>query len=159
MRTVASVPETQTDLMSLLPYAVAFAAGATGDVAEVTALETKLRTWAKEDPLDAVLATILGGGIAYYLAEKDTNPDCNNPWDGILYMVTTMSMGATTDVKPTTQAGQALTAFVQTFGPTLALSAFEAPAAEKRAAAAQEAAVQVAILERLERIVQLLEQR
>lgn len=144
------------DFSALVPVAMGFLSGTLDDAA---ALKHKLRTWAKEDPMDAVLATILGGGLAFYLVEKDTHPELASPWDGILYMVTTLSMGSMTDLRPTTKAGQALTAFVQTFGTTLALSAFEPPASEKRAAAAQEAAVQLAILERLDRIVNLLEQK
>lgn len=145
--------------MQLLPFALAFVSGATGDEIRVDELKTKLRAWAKDDPMDAVLATIIGGGLAFYLVEKDTHPELEGPWDGILYMVTTLSMGSTTTTVPSTPAGRALTAFVQTFGTTLALNAFDAPAAEKRAAADQEAAVQVAILERLDRIVQLLEKQ
>ena len=141
--------------MQLVPFAVAFAAGATGDVAEVNALKAKLRTWAKDDPMDAVLATILGGGLAFYLAEKESNAALATPWDGVLQMAGAIWHGSS--VAPTTAAGRALVAFVQAFGPTLALSVFDDTAAEKRAAAAQEAATQAAMLERLDRIVQLLE--
>lgn len=145
----------QTDLTSLLPFAIAFAAGATGDVAEIAALKTKLRTWAKDDPMDAVLATVLGGGLAYYLAERESNGSLATPWDGVLQMAGAIWHG--TQVAPTTAAGRALVAFVQAVGPTLALSFFDDTAAEKRAAAAQEAAMQAAMLERLDKIVQLLE--
>lgn len=156
--TAEPTPASSLDLGALMPLALGIMAGATGDASEVAALKHKLRTWAKEDPMDAVLATVLGGGLAFYLAEKDTHPELTSPWDGVLYIATTLSVGSMTSLVPTTKVGQALTAFVQTFGSALALSVFDPPAAEKRAAAAQETALQLAILERLDRIVTLLEQ-
>jgi hypothetical protein len=148
-----------TDIMALMPLALGLLSGATGDASELGALKHKLRTWAKDDPMDAVMATVLGGGLAFYLAEKDTNAQIGNAWDGILYMVHTLAMGSTTETKPTTATGHALASFVQTFGPALALSAFDPTAAEKKASAAEQQAVQLAILERLDRIVQLLEKQ
>jgi len=53
----------------------------------------------------------------------------------------------------------ALATFAQTFGPSLATNALEPPAANDRAEAAAQNAVQLAILERLDRIVNLLEQK
>lgn len=140
--------------MSLVPIALAFTSGAMGDIG---ALKTKLRAWAKDDPMDAILATILGGGVAFYLAEKDAHPELASPWDGVLHMATTLWHGSS--LQPATAAGRALVAFVQAFGPTLVLAAFDEPAAEKHAAEKQAAQVQLAILERLDRIVQLLERQ
>lgn len=137
--------------------ALAFTSGAMGDLG---ALKTKLRAWAKDDPMDAILATILGGGVAYYLAEKDSHPELANPWDGVLHMATTLWHGPS--LQPATPAGRALVAFVQAFGPTLVLAAFDDPAPkhdDKQRAEQQAAAVQLAILERLDRIVQLLEKQ
>lgn len=142
------------DLAPLLPVAL----GLLGEGNDLAAVKSGLRAWAKKDPIDALLATVLGGGIAFYLAERHTNPGCKNPWDGILYMATALSVGYD-NLFPTTTAGHALATFVQTFGPSLAANALEEPAAVERAAEAQQNAVQLAILERLDRIVNLLEQK
>lgn len=140
------------DLAPLIPVAL----GLLGEGEDLAKFKTGLRAWAKKDPIDALLATVLGGGIAFYLAERNTNPGCKNPWDGILYMATALSVGYD-NLFPTTTAGHALATFVQTFGPSLAANALEAPAADEARAEAAQNAVQLAILERLDRIVHLLE--
>jgi voltage-gated potassium channel len=126
-------------------------------------MKAELRNWAKRDPIDALIATVLGGGLAFYLAERDTNPNCTAPWDGILYMSTALSVGYD-NLFPTTPIGHALAVFAQTFGPGLANAALEPPAAELAAAAAEAAArasddaeVNRQILARLEDIVGLLQ--
>ena len=141
------------DLVKYVPLALALFDGANGDYADA---KQGLRKWAKEDPMDALVALVLGGGLAFYAAEKDTNPGCKNPWDGILYMATALSVGYD-NLFPTTTAGHALATFAQTLGPSLAANALEPPAREERAVEAQQNAVQLAILERLDRIVKLLE--
>ena len=147
------------DLVRLLPIALGLLASEDGQYAS---LKQDLRRWAKDDPIDALVATVLGGGIAFYLAERDTNPGCATPWDAILYMATCLSVGYD-NVFPTTPTGHALASLVQTFGPALSGMAFDAPAAEARAEAeaaraeaAEAAAVNRAILARLEDIVRLL---
>lgn len=142
------------DLAPLIPAALALFSN--GD--DLSGLKRGLRAWAEKDPMDALFALVVGGGIAFYAAEKDTNPGCKSPWDGVLYMATALSVGYD-NLFPTTTAGHALATFAQTFGPSLANAAFEPPAAEKRAAEEAQAKVQLAILERLERIVQLLEKQ
>jgi voltage-gated potassium channel len=143
------------ELKALLPYALAFLS-ADGPDSGYTGLKQELRDWAKKDPLDALVAVVLGGGIAFYIAERESNPACNSPWDGILYMSTALSVGYD-NLFPTTSAGHALATFAQTFGPALANAAFDPPAAEKLAAEAEAAATNKAILARLEDIVRLLE--
>ena len=141
-------------LAPLIPVAL----GLLGEGNDLATLKHGLRAWAKKDPIDALLATVLGGGIAFYLAERGTNPACKNPWDGILYMATALSVGYD-NLFPTTTAGHALATFVQTFGPSLAANALEPTAADDRANEVAQNAVQLAILERLDRIVNLLEQK
>ncbi|HMG55402.1 MAG TPA: hypothetical protein VK601_18015 [Kofleriaceae bacterium] len=153
------------DLVGLLPIALGLLAA---DGGQYASLKSDLRTWAKDDPIDALVATVLGGGIAFYLAERDTNPACAKPWDGILYIATCLSVGYD-NVFPTTPTGHALATLVQSFGPALAGMAFDTPAAEVRAEAeAARAAEQAAraeaaerdraILARLDEIVRLLGQ-
>src|SRR5262245_9094224 len=71
------------ELVTLLPIALGLLA-AEGN--EYASLKQDLRRWAKDDPIDALVATVLGGGLAFYLAERDGNPNCTTPWDGILYI-------------------------------------------------------------------------
>jgi len=149
-------------LLRLAPFALALL-----DVddpgAAYASLKQDVRRFAKGDPVDALLVTVVGGGIAFYLAERGTNPACRSPWDGILYLATCLSVGYD-NLFPTTTTGHALASAVQTFGPALANMAFDAPAAETAAAAAATAAaaaeaadVNRQILARLDDIVRLLD--
>lgn len=140
------------ELVTLLPIALGLLA-AEGN--EYASLKQDLRRWAKDDPIDALVATVLGGGIAFYLAEQGKNPNCTTPWDGILYIATCLSVGYD-NLFPTTPTGHALASLVQTFGPALSGMAFDAPAVEARAEADDDAAVNRAILARLDDIVRLL---
>jgi len=148
------------ELATLLPVALGLLASHGDDYA---ALKQDLRRWAKDDPVDALAATVIGGGLAFYLAERASNPACATPWDGILYIATCLSVGYD-NVFPTTPTGHALASLVQTFGPALSGMAFDAPASEARAEAeaaraeaAEAAAVNRAILARLDDIAKLLE--
>jgi hypothetical protein len=132
------------------------------DSGELDELKRGIRTWAKKDPMDALFTTVFGGGLAFYLAERDTNPNCVNAWDGILYMSTALSVGYD-NLFPTTPIGHALATFAQSFGPALANNVFDATAAETDAADAKAAALTEeaaatnrAILARLEDVVRLL---
>ena len=140
------------ELVRLLPVALGLLA-AEGD--QYAQLKQGLRRWAKDDPIDALVATVLGGGLAFYLAEHDHNPSCATPWDGILYMATCLSVGYD-NLFPTTPTGHALASLVQTFGPALSGMAFDPPAAEATNAAEADAEVNRAILARLDDIVRLL---
>src|SRR6185295_11113913 len=124
-------------LLKLAPFALALL-GTDDPAAMFASLEQDVRRFAKDDPVDALLVTVVGGGIAFYLAERDSNPACRSPWDGILYLATCLSVGYD-NLFPTTTTGHALASAVQTFGPALANMAFDAPAAETAAAAARAA--------------------
>src|SRR5439155_2947443 len=101
---------------SLVPLGLAFLAADGKDYADLKKL---LRTWAKDDPIDALLLTAFGGGIAFYLAERGKNPNIATPWDAILYAATCFSVGYD-NTFPVTDAGHALATLIQTFGPALA---------------------------------------
>ncbi|MBX3161827.1 MAG: hypothetical protein KF773_38050 [Deltaproteobacteria bacterium] len=141
-------------LMPLAPVALAFLAGEAG----YDGIKDELRGWAQRDPVDALLAVVLGGGVAFYLAEREDNPACQSPWDGILYLSTALSAGHD-DRFPTTPTGHALATFARTFGPALARGALAPTAADRAAADRAAAQQQVAVLERLDRIIELLDQR
>ena len=116
-----------------------------------SALKTDVRAAVTRDPLDAALATALGGAWLFWLAERDTNPKVTSFWDALVFVTTCMSVGYA-DVFARTDSGKAIAAFVMTIGPTLTSKLLEAPAAETQAAAREEAEVQRAILARLDAI-------
>lgn len=110
------------------------------------------------DPLDTLAATILGGSYLFYLAEKGKNPKVQNFWDALTFITTCLSVGYH-DVFARTDAGKAIASFVMTFGPTMSARALDAPAAEAAAEQAEAAAVQKAILLRLDAIHEALQKR
>lgn len=140
------------ELVALLPVALGLLTTGGNEYAQ---LKDGLRRWAAEDPIDALVAAVLGGGLAFYLAERTTSQRCETPWDGILYVATCLSAGHDSTY-PTTPTGHAIASLVRTFGPALAASAFAPPAAEARATAAAAAEVDRQILARLDDIVHLL---
>jgi len=139
------------ELKSLLPLGLAFLAADTQDYAD---LKRTLRTWAKDDPIDALLLTAFGGGIAFYLAERGKNPNIQTPWDAVLYVATCFSVGYD-NTFPVTEAGHALATMVQTFGPAMAGQALNPPASEPDEALE----INKQILGKLDDIVRLLEAR
>ena len=153
---MASSPGPVTDLLATFAPLVPLALGFLGGDGSYQTVKNDLRELATDDPVDAILAAVIGGGLAFYLAERDTNPACKNPWDGILYIATCLSVGYD-NLFPTTVTGHAISSAIQTFGPALAARSLDTPAAQLRAAQAEEAAVNRAILARLEDIVRLLE--
>jgi hypothetical protein len=132
----------KADIGALLPLALGLYA--MHDLDGWTHVKTELRRWAKRDPIDALMTTVIGGGVAFYLAEHASNASCATPWDGILYMSTALSVGYD-NTFPTTPAGHALATFAQTFGPALAGAAFEEPGGDRE------------LLARLDEIVKLLQ--
>ena len=157
-------PGVVEELGGLLPIALGlYALKDSSDDFET--MKSEIRAWAKKDPIDALIAVVFGGGVAFYLAERDTNPNCANAWDGILYMSTSLSVGYD-NLFPTTPIGHALATFAQTFGPALSGAALDptgqelaAAQAEAAARATEDAEVNRAILARLEDIVQLLQRQ
>lgn len=152
-------------LAALAPFAPIALALLAGDepLDKYREVKQALRDFVDDDPMDAMVAAVLGGGLAFYLAERDTNPTCATPWDGMLFMATCLSGGCDPNA-PTTVAGHAVAALVQTFGLGLSVKAYDLPKAAKARAEALEAAarddaadVNRQILARLEDIVRLLE--
>lgn len=141
------------EFRSLMPVALGLYALKDSD--DFTEMKRSVRAWAKRDPIDALYTTVFGGGLAFYLAERGSNPNCVTAWDGILYMSTALSVGYD-NLFPTTPIGHALATFAQTFGPALSGAALDPPQAEVDAKEAEEAAVNRAILARLDDIVRLL---
>lgn len=141
------------------------AATQSGEGGELAALKDKLRGAAKDEPIDALLATVLGGGLLFYKLERGKNPRVNTYWDAVLYVATSLSVGYD-DCFPRTESGNALAALLHTFGPSLAANALSPPRTAQEAAAKEAAAkdaellaVNKAILARLEDIATSLKSR
>jgi voltage-gated potassium channel len=141
------------------------AATQSGEGGELGALKDKLRGLAKDDPIDALMATVLSGGLLFYKLEHGKNPRVKTYWDAVLYVATSLSVGYN-DCFPKTESGAALASLLHTFGPSLAANALSPPRAAQeaaaKAAAAKDAellAVNKAILARLEDIATALKDR
>ena len=111
-----------------------------------------------EDPLNAIVATVLVGAAAFYAAERHENPKVNSFFDALVYVSTNLSVGYS-DIFAKTEAGKAIGATLMTYGPALAARAFDQPKeAEERAAEGErsEAALKD-IADKLELILQELQ--
>ena len=89
-------------------------------------LKTDLRAAVERDPMDAVLATVLGGSFLFYLAERSVNPKIKSPWDALVFVSTCLSVGYA-DSFARTPAGKAIATAVMTFGPALSARVLDAP--------------------------------
>ena len=110
------------------------------------------RDMATRDPLDALASVVGTGTLLFYLAEKGKNPKCENIWDALNFITTCLSVGYD-DVYARTSAGKAIAAFIMTVGPSMATRAFDPPRIEAERAAAQTAAMQRAVVDRLDSIL------
>jgi hypothetical protein len=137
-----------------------FSAGG-GDLSYGT-LKQGFRELVQRDPLDSLLATVLGGSYLFYLAEKGKNPRCETLWDAIVFIATSVSVGNSGGFAQT-ESGKAIAAFVMTFGPAMAAAALNPPAGAPKEPvvttspeAAEALALQRSILERLDAILEAM---
>jgi hypothetical protein len=79
-----------------------------------------------EDPLNAIVFTVLLGAAAFYAAERNVNPKVNTFYDALVYVSTNLSVGYS-DIFAKTEAGKAIGATLMTYGPALAARAFDVP--------------------------------
>jgi len=87
-----------------------------------------------QDPLNAVVFTVLLGAAAFYSAERGVNPKVNSYFDALVYVSTNLSVGYS-DIFAKTEAGKGIAATLMTYGPALAARAFDVPnEAQERAA-------------------------
>jgi hypothetical protein len=117
-------------------------------------LKRQFRRALVRDPIDSLLATVLIGSYLFWVAERDANPKCSTYLDALVFISTSLSVGYD-DVFARTDAGKAITTFMQTFGPALTSSALErrADAMEEHLEVSQE------MLDRLDAILEALRQR
>lgn len=111
-----------------------------------------------EDPMNAIVATVLVGAAAFYAAERYENPKVNSFFDALVYVSTNLSVGYS-DIFAKTEAGKAIGATLMTYGPALAARVFDHPNEVKERAAEgerSEAALR-GIADKLELILQELQ--
>ncbi|MFO0561101.1 MAG: ion channel [Polyangiales bacterium] len=116
----------------------------------------ELRAAVSRDPLDALIVTCLGGAWLFYLAEKDENEKVRSFWDALVFVTTSLSVGYA-NMFAVTPAGKAIASALMTIGPTMAARALDAPAAEREAQESESLAVQRALIERIDALVQRID--
>src|SRR5262245_47661991 len=114
-----------------------------------------LRDLATRDPMDSLVTVVGAGTVLFYLAEKGKNDKVKDIWDALNFITTCLSVGYD-DVFARTSAGKAIASFVMTVGPKLSASIFDPPRREAEREAAEAAATQRAIVERLDAILEAL---
>jgi voltage-gated potassium channel len=120
-----------------------------------------LRDKQAQDPMQAVVYTVLLGAAAFYAAEREHNPKINSFYDALTYVSTNLSVGYS-DIFAKTEAGKAIGSALMAYGPALAARAFDVPnEARERVAEAERSEVSLKrIADKLELILaELQEQR
>lgn len=79
-----------------------------------------------EDPMNAIVFTVLLGAAAFYAAERGQNPKVTSYFDALIYVSTNLSVGYS-DIFAKTDTGKAIGATLMTYGPALAARAFDPP--------------------------------
>jgi hypothetical protein len=90
-----------------------------------------------EDPMNAVVLTVLVGAAAFYVAEREHNPKVNSYLDALVYVATNLSVGYA-DIFAKTESGKAIGAALMTYGPALAARVFDTPGEARERAAESE---------------------
>ncbi|MFO0587674.1 MAG: ion channel [Polyangiaceae bacterium] len=115
----------------------------------------KVRDLATRDPMDSLVTVVGVGTVLFYLAEKGKNDKCNTIWDALTFITTCLSVGYD-DVFAKTSSGKAIASFVMTVGPQLSGSLFDPPRSEAEREAEGQAALQRAVVARLDSILDAL---
>ena len=115
-----------------------------------------------KDPMGSVLAAVLGGAWLFYKAERGHNPKVKSYYDALVYVSTNLSVGYS-DIFAKTPRGKAIGTALMTYGPAMSAKIFDTPTAPDPAAAPPAAAVATPlagskeVLDRLDRILAILE--
>jgi voltage-gated potassium channel len=79
-----------------------------------------------EDPMNAIVLTVLAGAAAFYAVEREQNPKVNSFYDALVYVSTNLSVGYS-DIFAKTEAGKAIGSALMTYGPAMAARVFDVP--------------------------------
>lgn len=85
-----------------------------------------LRDKQAEDPMKAIVTTVLAGAAAFYAVERHENPKVTSFVDALVYVSTNLSVGYS-DILAKTDAGKAIGSALMAYGPALATRAFDPP--------------------------------
>ena len=89
--------------------------------------ESHFLDWAEANPMETAYSFLASSAVAFYYAEKDSNPQVNTYVDAFHYIATCASVGYA-DIFPVTQTGKAIAALVMVIGPSVADRAWNRPA-------------------------------
>jgi hypothetical protein len=133
----------------------ALAAATEPDLGQGTLARLKERVREKytDDPLGTTLTTVLVASWLFYRAERGHNPKVTSFYDALVYVSTNLSVGYS-DIFAKTPAGKSIGSTLMTFGPAMAAGLLDEPGAAKKSDADSRA-----VVERLDRILAVLEQR
>ncbi len=121
----------------------------------IAKLKAGIREKYAGDPMGSTLTTVLVASWLFYRAERGHNPRVKTFYDALIYVSTNLSVGYS-DIFAKTQAGKMIGSALMTFGPAMAAKVLDEPNAGKKSDAEAKAK---AIVERLDRILAVLEQR
>jgi hypothetical protein len=76
--------------------------------------------------MGTLLGTVLGAATAFYVAERGRNPKVKSPFDALVFVSTSLSVGYS-DIFPKTPMGKLVASAVMTLGPALSARALDAP--------------------------------
>ena len=113
-----------------------------------------------EDPMNAVVFTVLLGSAALYAAERGKNPKITSFYDALIYVSTNLSVGYS-DIFAKTEAGKTIGSALMAYGPALAARVFDPPheARDRTADAERSETALRDIATKLELILQELQQQ
>ena len=119
----------------------------------IARLKSSLREKYADDPMGTTISTVLVASWLFYRAERGHNPKVKTFHDALVYVATNLSVGYS-DIFAKTPAGKTIGSALMTFGPAMATKIFEEPGAAKKDRAESQA-----VIERLDRILEVLESR
>ena len=122
-------------------------AGLLGEDGAWAKSKDRARAVVNRDPMDAVLATVTGATVLFYLAERRVNPKVQSLADAMVFITTCLSVGYA-DVFARTPAGKAIASAVMTVGPSLSSNLFAPPQAASPEPASDAALREIADLQR-----------
>lgn len=128
-----------------------------GATTAVSRLHERLREYQGREPANAILATVLGGAVAFWVAERNRNPRVTSFSDALVYAATNLSVGYS-DILAKTPAGKVIGSWLMTYGPALATRALDAPGQGAPSGGASDAAID-RVVEKLEAILNELRAR
>ncbi|MCB8945713.1 MAG: two pore domain potassium channel family protein [Ardenticatenaceae bacterium] len=90
--------------------------------------ENRFLDWIEANPIESAYGFLGSAAVAFYYAEKESNPQVNTYVDAFHYIATCASVGYA-DIFPVTQTGRAIAAMVMVVGPSVADRSLNRPVA------------------------------